>query len=55
MCPKCEDDPNSRWPIYDGYGIYLTSVCEHCEEDSLRKFRPDIMERYDVQEPIDFE
>lgn len=53
MCPRCEDDPTIRWPICDGYGIYLCLVCEHCEEGSLRKFRRDIMERYDADEPID--
>ena len=42
-----------RHPLYDGYGIFLTYVCEVCEATKLEKFRPDIMTRYETDETID--
>jgi hypothetical protein len=39
--------------IYDGYGIYLTKVCEDCRKESLKGFRADIFERYEHDEPLD--
>ena len=44
---------NIRYPIYDGYGIFLSYVCETCEADVTAKYRPDIMERYECDEVID--
>jgi hypothetical protein len=44
-----------RYPLYDGYGIFLTYCCDRCERKQLRKFRADIMQRYDADEPIDDE
>ena len=41
------------YPIYDGYGIYLTKVCETCEPEAVSRFREDIFESYDCDEPID--
>ena len=41
------------YPIYDGYGIYLSRVCSDCEPKVLSKFRKDILEAYDCDEPID--
>ena len=41
------------YPIYDGYGIFLGYVCEDCEDDYVKKFRKDIFENYDCDEPID--
>lgn len=41
------------FPIYDGYGIYLTKVCDSCESEILRKFRTDIFENYECDEDID--
>lgn len=38
---------------YDGHGIYLCTTCPDCEEEKLSRFRPDIFERYDCDEPID--
>jgi len=45
---------NSRW-INDGYGIPLARVCDKCEDAQLARFRPDIMSRYDHDEPLDEE
>lgn len=41
------------YPIFDGYGIYLCEVCHKCEEKELSKYRKDIFECYDCDEPID--
>jgi hypothetical protein len=41
------------YPIYDGYGIYLTRVCERCEPKVVSRFRKDIFEAYDCDEQID--
>ncbi len=41
------------YPLYDGYGIFLTYACEKCEKEKLSHFRPDIMERYDTDEQIE--
>jgi hypothetical protein len=38
---------------YDGYGIFLCYTCSRCEKAKLAKFRPDIFERYDADEPIE--
>jgi hypothetical protein len=37
----------------DGYGIFLTFVCDKCEAEKMKEFRPDIMEEYDADEPIE--
>jgi hypothetical protein len=42
-----------RYPLKDGYGIFLTYTCHECEEQKLKGFRSDIMERYECDEPID--
>jgi len=43
----------SRYPLYDGYGIFLCYACERCEKQKLKGFRPDIMERYETDENIE--
>lgn len=42
-----------RYPLYDGHGIFLTYACDQCEEEKLKEFRPDIMESYQADEPIE--
>ncbi len=42
-------------PTRDGYGIFLCYTCEACYEKSMLKYRPDIMERYEADEPVDEE
>jgi hypothetical protein len=41
--------------IVDGYGIFLTFACEHCRARKLARFRLDIFERYECDEPIEEE
>jgi hypothetical protein len=43
----------SQYPIYDGHGIFLTYVCELCVNETLKGYRPDILERYECDEPIE--
>lgn len=38
---------------YDGYGIFLTFVCDQCRADKMKRFRDDIKERYECDEPIE--
>jgi hypothetical protein len=40
-------------PLYDGYNIFLTYACSKCEEEKLSKFRPDILDHYECDEPIE--
>ena len=50
----CEKD--ERWQEADGRGIFLTYVCNLCQEAKLSQFRPEILAHYtqaDVDEPIE--
>lgn len=38
---------------FDGYGIFLTYVCDACEKRKMAGYRPDIMEAYEHDEPIE--
>jgi len=40
---------------YDGRGIFLCYVCDRCEAEKLSRFRSDIRERYEADEPIEEE
>ena len=42
-----------RFPLKDGYGIFLTYVCDKCIDKKLKRYRPDIMEQYQCDEPIE--
>jgi hypothetical protein len=42
-----------RYALYDGHGVFLTYVCSSCEGEKLKGFRPDIMDRYETDEPMD--
>lgn len=42
-----------RFELRDGYGIFLTFACMVCEDEKLKKYRPDIQERYETDEPIE--
>jgi hypothetical protein len=44
-----------RFAIYDGYHIFLAYVCDKCKRKKLRSYRPDIMEKYKCDEPIEEE
>ena len=39
--------------VYDGYNIFMCYVCEDCRKRKLSKFRKDIFDQYDAEEPID--
>jgi hypothetical protein len=43
----------THYPLHDGHGIFLTYACESCEKEKLSKFRPDILEQYECDEPLD--
>jgi hypothetical protein len=52
---NCTCGSNKRFRnLYDGYGIYLCKVCDDCEDEKRSKYRPDIFERYDADEDIDY-
>jgi len=40
---------------HDARGIFLTFVCNRCEERKMRAFRPEVLTDpcYDAEEPID--
>lgn len=48
---------NIRYPLHDARGIFVSYVCEACEEEVQSKYRPEIFENpnYDACEPIDDE
>ena len=56
MIKKCNcGSDHDRYPVKDGYGIFLTYACSRCEKEKLSEFRPDIMKKYECDEPIDEE
>jgi len=48
-CGSGED----RYAQYDGHGIFLTFTCTKCHKEKMSRYRADIMEAYDCDEPID--
>lgn len=42
-----------KLPATDGYGIFLCYTCAKCHDAKMQRYRSDIMERYDADEPID--
>lgn len=44
-----------KYPLYDGYNIFLTYACEKCEKEKLSEFVPDIKGPYTHDEPLDEE
>lgn len=40
---------------FDGYGIFMCYICKTCRKERMQRFRRDIMERYDTNEPIEEE
>ena len=41
-----------REQVLDGYGIFLTYVCDKCREHKLKEFRPDILDRYPLGDEV---
>lgn len=50
-CPCGSGEP--RHSLYDGHGIFMTFACGKCEKAKVTKFRPDIFEQYECDEPIE--
>jgi len=46
---------SGEWPEIqrDGYNIFLCYTCDKCEEKQMSKYRKDIHERYECDEPIE--
>jgi len=42
-----------HFPLLDGHGCFLCYACDKCEPEKLKRYRPDIMERYECDEPIE--
>jgi hypothetical protein len=42
-------------PLHDGYHIFMCYTCAKCYNKKIARFRPDIFERYETDEPIDEE
>jgi len=52
--PPCDcGSGETRYPLYDGYNIFLCYACDICKEQKLGRYRPDIMEKYLCDEPIE--
>jgi hypothetical protein len=41
--------------LQDGHGIFMCYACDKCRAGKVAKFRPDIFEAYECDEPIDEE
>ena len=41
------------WPLRDGYGIFLTYVCDDCIKEKRAEFRSDIFCQYDTDDQIE--
>jgi len=42
-----------REEVLDGYGIFLTYVCDKCRKEKLSQYRLDIFARYETDEQIE--
>lgn len=38
---------------YDGHGIFLCNTCTKCHKEKMSRYRSDIHERYECDEPIE--
>jgi hypothetical protein len=53
---KCQHYNQDAWWEYDGNGIPLAKVCRKCVDETLAKYKPEILTGYDqsdVDEPIE--
>lgn len=53
--PYHQCDPEEAGPVFDGRNIYLFRACPDCYDAKLSQYRPDIMDWYDCDEPIESE
>lgn len=51
-CKTHSRDDGSYW-LYDGHGYALCRACPQCEREKLSKYRPDIMDNYVPDEPLE--
>jgi hypothetical protein len=44
-----------RYPLRDARGIFCNYVCDVCEKQKMKAFRPEIFDdpNYETEEPID--
>ena len=57
FCKGGKWSEDSGWPEFDARGIYLTKVCEECEEEKLTSYRKEVLSdpNYEADERIDEE
>lgn len=48
---NCGSGNESYWEV-DGYGIPLCKVCPSCKAEQMKRYRKDINDQYDAEEPI---
>ena len=54
MNKLCDCGSNEfRYPLKDGYGIFLCYVCDKCVGEKRKRYRDDIFEQYECDEPIE--
>ena len=56
FCKDGKESNNDTWWVYDGRGIPLCKVCDDCEEQKLKRYRPEVLGHYseaDVDEAIE--
>jgi hypothetical protein len=54
--PECNCGSGLEAPQHlDGHGIFLTYACDKCWPEKKRRYRPDIDQRYECDEPIEAE
>ncbi len=51
----CAHTREDSWEEYDARGIYLCRVCDKCQAEKLRGYRPEVLtdSNYDHTEPIE--
>ena len=49
----CRHYETHPWAEHDGYGIFLTMVCDDCEAVKMATYRRDIHTAYDCDEQIE--
>jgi hypothetical protein len=48
---NCGSKQYSYW-LLDGHGIPLCKVCDKCKPQKLKRYRTDILDSYEADEPI---
>ena len=55
-CQRCDNGKN-RYALYDARGIFVSYICEDCEDQVRKRYRMEIFTNsdYACDEPIDEE